>query len=84
MFKVLQKVKKNLAIAIPVTMILGLAMGTLVDTSAFKVAILPLTILMIYPMMVALNFKSLASGCILRDRPVPTAAECWRERLAAL
>lgn len=41
---------------------LGLLYGTWLDTSMLKMAILPLTFLMVYPMMVNLNFKQLLSG----------------------
>jgi len=63
MFQFLSLIKKHLSSAIPLTMVIGLAIGYYFDTSALKIVILPLTILMIYPMMVALNFKSLTSEC---------------------
>ncbi|MBL4770320.1 MAG: arsenic resistance protein, partial [Planctomycetes bacterium] len=48
-------IQKNLIWAIPVTMILGLIYGSNADPSAFKSAIMPLTFLMVYPMMVNLQ-----------------------------
>lgn len=63
MFGILQTIKKKLSIAIPITMLAGMGVGYAVDTSPLKIIILPLTMLMIYPMMVTLNFKSLASRC---------------------
>jgi ACR3 family arsenite efflux pump ArsB len=62
--------RKNLIWTIPATMVLGLMFGYLFDTAFLKAAILPLTILMIYPMMVTLNVKSVFSGCDYRLQAV--------------
>ena len=61
--RLLRMMKKRLVITIPIAMALGLVTGSLFDTSALKVLVLPMTILMIYPMMVALNLKSVFSKC---------------------
>ncbi|MBT3298264.1 CBS domain-containing protein [archaeon] len=55
--------QKNLVYAIPISLILGVLFGYLIDSSVLKILILPLTILMIYPMMVTLNIKSLFTYC---------------------
>ena len=59
MFTILMKIQKNLAIAIPVVMILGLVTGALTDTAALKQWILPATFVMVYPMMVTMAFDRL-------------------------
>ncbi|SDO55690.1 arsenic resistance protein [Desulforhopalus singaporensis] len=65
MWKLLVRINKNLVYAIPTLMIAGLLFGTIIDRSqaAFmKVLIVPLTFLMVYPMMVTLNIKHLRQG----------------------
>ena len=66
MLKKLDFFRKNLVWNIPLAMLLGLAVGYLFEVGFLKAAILPLTILMIYPMMVTLNFRSVFSGCNYR------------------
>jgi len=66
MNKFLKKIsffRKYLAWNIPVFMLLGLAFGYLFDARFLRAAVLPLTVLMIYPMMVTLNMKSVFSKC---------------------
>ena len=55
---------KHLVILIPVAMLLGLLVGALVDLAPLKVAVLPLTMLMVYPMLV--NFRP-AEALSLKD-----------------
>jgi len=43
---------KRLVVAIPVAMAAGLGLGLLVDLRSWQVAVLPLTMLMVYPMLV--------------------------------
>lgn len=43
--------------SIPLSMLAGLVFGQLVDPSLLRRAILPLTFLMVYPMMVAVNIQ---------------------------
>ena len=63
MFKLLQKIQKNLSIAIPVFMLAGFITGTVVeDLSSLKNLILPLTFLMVYPMMVTLPLRKIVEG----------------------
>ncbi len=57
--KLLLLIKKHLILAIILAMLLGLTLGYYVDTSWLKNLIIPLTFVLVYPMMVTLNFKSL-------------------------
>lgn len=59
--KLLKLIKEHLAIAIPVTMILGVLAGIWLDAPFLKHAIIPITFIMIYPMMVALPVRKLAN-----------------------
>jgi ACR3 family arsenite efflux pump ArsB len=59
MWTTLQWIQKNLALSIPAAMLLGLGYGSMADASTLKAAILPLTFLMVYPMMVNLNMAEL-------------------------
>lgn len=65
MWNVLLKINRNLVYAIPVMLIAGLLFGGLAEPSLvarFKSLVLPLTILMVYPMMVTLNIRHLLNG----------------------
>ncbi len=62
MWKILQKISKNLVLAIPVVMILGFASGLLGDVGWLKNLIVPFTFLMVYPMMVTLKINQVFSG----------------------
>ncbi|WP_419174347.1 arsenic resistance protein [Desulfosediminicola sp.] len=65
MWKLLVRMNKNLVYAIPAMMLAGLAFGVLMNQnliSQLKALILPLTILMVYPMMVTLNIDNLKKG----------------------
>jgi ACR3 family arsenite efflux pump ArsB len=54
--------KANLVWSIPVAMLLGLAFGAVVNPAFLKPLILPLTFVMVYPMMVNLQIKKVLSG----------------------
>lgn len=65
MWKLLIRINKNLVFAIPALMIAGLVFGNSIDQSIIirmKALIIPLTFLMVYPMMVTLNIKHLKQG----------------------
>ncbi len=62
MLKLLSFLQKNLVWTIPVSMLLGLIYGYLFDTAALKQFIIPVTFIMVYPMMVTLNVKSVFKG----------------------
>jgi len=60
--KVLQILQKNLVWSIPAFMLLGIVYGSNFSAQWLKQAILPLTFLMVYPMMVNLNIKQVFKG----------------------
>ena len=62
MWKLLSLLQKNLVWSIPVSMFLGLGFGYLFDASPLKQFIIPVTFVMVYPMMVTLNVKSVFKG----------------------
>ncbi len=65
MWNLLIKINKKLTVAIPVMMLAGFMFGISSSTemvSQLKALILPLTFLMVYPMMVTLNVKHLQEG----------------------
>ncbi len=65
MWKLFVKINKNLVIAIPVMMVFGLVCGMFLDQELawqVKKMIVPLTFLMVYPMMVTLNIRHLRQG----------------------
>ena len=59
---VLTWLKANLVWSIPAAMLLGLAFGAVTNPAFLKWLILPLTFLMVYPMMVNLQIKKVLSG----------------------
>lgn len=63
MLNLLRILQKNLVYAIPVSMICGLiGGGDLFDAKPLKQFIIPITFVMIYPMMVTLNVKTILKG----------------------
>jgi len=62
MWTLLKRINQNLVTAIPVMMLLGFGYGTLCDPAFLKNLIVPLTFLMVYPMMVTLNVRRVFSG----------------------
>lgn len=62
----LELLKKHLVWGILISIILGLIIGYFFEINYLKSLIFPLTILMIYPIMVTLNTKSLISRCNLK------------------
>ena len=51
--------QKNLTLSIPLAMVAGLLFGQVADPAFLRWGILPLTFLMVYPMMVTMNVKEL-------------------------
>lgn len=51
--------QKRLVWSIPIAMALGLLLGQLIDAAPLRAAILPLTFLMVYPMMVGVDVRAL-------------------------
>ena len=65
MWKLLLSINKKLFWAVPAMMLLGFLFGRVVNqetVKSLKSLIIPLTFLMVYPMMVTLNIKSLKDG----------------------
>lgn len=60
--KLLSLVSKNLILAIPVTMLLGFGLGLMAPVAWLKSLIVPLTFLMVYPMMVSLKLAKVLEG----------------------
>lgn len=58
--RLVQRLTKNLTLAIPVAMLLGFAWGLALPVGWLRATILPLTFLMVYPMMVGLRPGELA------------------------
>ena len=54
--------QKNLVWAIPISMAFGLAFGYFFNAAPLKQGIIPVTFIMVYPMMVTLNVKSVFKG----------------------
>lgn len=60
--KLLSRMTKNLTLAIPVAMLLGLGFSLIAPTEGLRSLIVPLTLLMVYPMMVNLKLNTLLDG----------------------
>lgn len=58
----LQKLTSNLTLAIPVAMVSGFVLGAIADAQVLSGLILPLTFLMVYPMMVNLKIQQVFQG----------------------
>jgi ACR3 family arsenite efflux pump ArsB len=70
MWSALAFLQKNLVWTIPAMMLAGLAVGSTVDARPLAAAIVPLTFLMVYPMMVNLQLDKVFSGGGLRCQVV--------------
>jgi len=66
MWQILRVLKKNLVWSIPCSMVLGLIFGHFFDSLWLKKAVVPLTILMIYPMMATIDIEEVFSKCSCR------------------
>ncbi len=62
MWTILQKITKNLIVAIPIMMIAGFLFGMAFNPPWLKSLIVPFTFLMVYPMMVTLKIKKVFEG----------------------
>jgi ACR3 family arsenite efflux pump ArsB len=62
MWRLLARVNQNLILAIPVMMLAGFAVGVLFEVQGMRSLIIPLTFLMVYPMMVNLKIKKVFQG----------------------
>lgn len=61
MWKIIGFLQKHLVWSIPVVMLAGIACGHFYDLSFLKSAVMPLTFLMVYPMMVNLQIEKIFS-----------------------
>jgi len=59
MWTILNWLQKNLIWSIPLAMLAGLGFGQVTGAAFLRAAILPLTFLMVYPMMVTMNVREL-------------------------
>ena len=67
MLNILKVLQNNLVSAIPISMLCGLiGGGYLFDAKPLKQLIIPITFIMVYPMMVTLNIKSIFKGSDLK------------------
>jgi len=66
MWAIVNLLKKHLTWSIPGFMLAGLVVGVVLDPAFLKGAIIPLTFLMVYPMMINLPVQSLLKGGDLR------------------
>lgn len=62
MWKLLEQIQKNLTWAIPTSMVLGIVVGYITNPAPLKALIIPLTFLMVYPMMINLQVQQVFSG----------------------
>jgi ACR3 family arsenite efflux pump ArsB len=62
MWKTLSWLKQNLVISVPMFMVAGIIFGALINPSFLKALIIPLTFLMVYPMMINLQITKVFSG----------------------
>ena len=62
MWKLLSLLQKNLVWAIPISMGVGLLFGAVFDAGPLKMFIIPVTFIMVYPMMATLNVRSVFKG----------------------
>lgn len=69
----LKKLNQNLILAIPAAMLLGLVYGSVAPVAWLKMLIVPLTFLMVYPMMVSLKLKKVLEGGDVRVQTLALA-----------
>lgn len=62
MFLFLKKIQQNLTLVIPICMIIGIFYGAVLDAKILKSAIMPLTFLMVYPMMINFQIQKVFAG----------------------
>ncbi|MFE4106893.1 arsenic resistance protein [Almyronema epifaneia] len=62
MWKALAFIQKNLVWSIPAFMVAGIVVGALANPAPLKSLIVPLTFLMVYPMMINLQIQKVLSG----------------------
>lgn len=73
MLALLTTINKNLIFAIPVAMVLGFGFGLVAPVGWLKSLIVPLTFLMVYPMMVNLKLQKVLEGGDLKAQALAQA-----------
>ncbi|MDT8391115.1 MAG: bile acid:sodium symporter [Lentisphaeria bacterium] len=73
MLKRINFIQKNLSFVIPLMMLAGFLAGQMCDVSSLKRLIMPLTFLMVYPMMVNLPLRKIVEGGDLKVQLVTQA-----------
>ena len=73
MLALLTRINKNLVFAIPVAMVLGFGFGLVAPVAWLKSLIVPLTFLMVYPMMVNLKLQKVLEGGDLKAQALAQA-----------
>ena len=73
MLALLTRINKNLVLAIPVAMVLGFGFGLVAPVGWLKSLIVPLTFLMVYPMMVNLKLQKVLEGGDLKAQALAQA-----------
>jgi len=59
MWKALEIIKEHLSISILTAMVIGLVAGYYFETNSLSIFVLPLTVLMVFPMMINIDFRKL-------------------------
>lgn len=62
MWKLLALIQKNLVWSVPTFMVAGLVVGVLINPAPLKALVVPLTFLMVYPMMINLQIQKVLTG----------------------
>lgn len=62
MWKALSFIQKNLVWSVPICMLAGVVIGAVINPAPLKALIIPLTFLMVYPMMINLQIQKVLSG----------------------
>ncbi|MEO1523130.1 MAG: bile acid:sodium symporter, partial [Cyanobacteria bacterium J06633_2] len=62
MWRAVGFIQKKLVWSIPVCMVVGILVGTILNPTPLKALIIPLTFLMVYPMMINLQIQKVFSG----------------------
>lgn len=69
----LKKIQSNLIFVIPIIMVTGFLVGLAINPAPLKQLIMPLTFLMVYPMMINLQLKKVVEGGDLKVQLVTQA-----------
>ena len=73
MLKLISLLSKNLILAIPGAMVLGFGFGLVASPAWLKSLIVPLTFLIVYPMMVILNLAKVLEAGDAKAQPAMAA-----------